>query len=754
MTTVTEDRPGRLRRRHGVRAAVAVLLTAVLALPAAAATAAPVPASSAAAPAAVASSRPDAMGAVTWVGWGWADGRPTLTADWADVARATAYDVYIATTLDGVLTLDAPTVTVTSSKATVTALDPDTRYYIRVYPVNSAGRGSGSARVSQLTPPTERAASTSWQSSKPDAAGTVRAIDGTWTASGSTLTVDWADVKRATFYQLFASTSFDGIVDMTVPTMVVTGSRATLTGLKPGTEYTVRVYPVNNVGRGSVTPRVRYTTLAEEFAGQAWQTARPAAAGTVRFTGAGWGDTGATLTAVWSAVSRATRYEVYVGTSFDSMMKRVDARKPAATVTRGKVLLTGLEPRTRYYVKIYPANNIGRGTSSTTVSQITATKLTADRPWQKERPAKVGLVHFTGKSLEDSGATLDIDWASVARATSYDVFVSTSYSGALKATTPRMTVLSSRATITKLKAGTSYYVRVAANNNVGRGSTSARVAHTTITAEAKATSAAPYSMMTWNVCSNVCGGIGTRTTLINTRIKELRPDIVALQEASRYTRAPVGYAFVSKGQNAILVRKGVFAKVGKQGKVDASGSAKFRSTYASAGHGTTWVTLKHKSGRFVVVFNTHLKVGTTRTLIKQRQYEAERLMPYVSSTLRKLGAANPRLKGAAAVILGDMNTSLSTSGDKTLATMKKAGWVDAFMQARTLTKQHHNSANPDRKTKPVVGTLWGAHIDKVMVKPGRTIITSWENAGKMKGSRYVTPLPSDHHPILVKGVFT
>ncbi len=84
--------------------------------------------------------------------------------------------------------------------------------------------------------------------------------------------------------------------------------------------------------------------------------------------------------------------------------------------------------------------------------------------------------------------------------------------------------------------------------------------------------------------------------------------------------------------------------------------------------------------------------------------------------------------------------------------LTRAGWADAFTQARTVIKQHHNSANPAKKLSPVIGVTWGAHVDKVWVKPGKTVITSWENAGKTKGGKYTT-LPSDHHPVLVKGYF-
>lgn len=755
MIPPTEKRSPRLRndlrtrtalsgRARGLRATLALLVAAALALPASAASAAD------AAPTA-ATTRPDAIGAVTFTGWGWANGAATLTVDWADVPRATSYEVFASADYDAVLTLPSPTATVTSSKVTLTGLDPNVKYWVKVSPVNDKGRGPGSSRVGQVTP-TEAIAGTTWQKTKPDGMTPVKAVGGSWTSTGSTLTLDWADVARATYYQVFVSTDYDGILEMTTPTKIVTTSRATVTGLKPGVKYTVRVMSANNEGRGGGSPRVSYTTLTERDAGQAWQTAKPAAMGTVKVIEDGWRNGAATLTLNWADVSRATRYEVFAATSYD---KVIAMTTPNAVVTGSKATIGGLDPDVRYFLKVYAVNNIGRGSGSPSVSQMTPTEKTANATWQTQKPGAVGLVTFTGASLTAKGATLSIDWANVARASSYDVFVSSSYSGAVKATKPRLSVTSSKAVITGLKKGTSYFVRIVAANNVGRGDSSARVGHKTITAEAKLDGTeAPYSVMTWNVCSVVCGNIGARTKAINSRIRELKVGVVGLQEAMKYTKAPSGYAFAVNGQNDILIRKGVFSKVGKKGNVATTGSKKFARKYAGSGHGVTWAALRHSSGKYVVVFNTHLVVGTSKSLRAQRNYEAQQLSPYVNAVMRKLSASNPKLKGAATILIGDFNTSLSAAGDSTMSSLNKAGWVDSFQQARTLIRQHHNSANPDRNSKPVIGITWGAHVDKVWVKPSRTVITSWENAGKMKGSRYVTPLPSDHHPVLVKGYFT
>lgn len=369
------------------------------------------------------------------------------------------------------------------------------------------------------------------------------------------------------------------------------------------------------------------------------------------------------------------------------------------------------------------------------------------------RPAQVGLISFVGASLESSGATLTIDWSDVEGAKKYEVFTSTSYDALPKKTTPKMTVTSSKAKITRLAKGRDYFVQVRAVGDAGVGPRSWRVGHRTITAEASVKSTSPrFSAMTWNICSNMCSGFSTRKKVINNRIAELTPSVVAFQEASKYVTAPSGYTFAYNGQNDLLVRKGEFSTIKKNSKGATSGYAKFGKKYSSPGKGIAWAALKHRSGSYVVVVNVHMIVGTSGKPVAQREYEASRVQPYITKRLKMLKASHGSLTDwskVPVVVLGDFNTQKSRTGDDTMKVLMKSGWHDGFDQARSLKRQHHNTANPDMLSKPIVGITWGAHIDKVLVKPTRAVVYRWENAGKMSGSRYVTPLGSDHHPLLV-----
>ncbi|MFS0865856.1 endonuclease/exonuclease/phosphatase family protein [Microbacterium sp. 179-B 1A2 NHS] len=368
------------------------------------------------------------------------------------------------------------------------------------------------------------------------------------------------------------------------------------------------------------------------------------------------------------------------------------------------------------------------------------------------RPGQVGLVSFVGASVSSSSATLTVDWSDVAGAKKYEVFASTSYDALPKKTSPSATVTASKATITGLSKGKDYFVQVRAVNSAGNGPRSWRVGHRSMVSEATA-AATRLRAVTWNVCSYQCSGIVSRAKVIKSRIAELKADVVGFQEASKVNVAPSGYAFAYNGQNDILYRKAAFTKVAAKSGGPTSGYARAGKKHASPGQGFAWAALKSSAGQYMVVVSAHLLVGTKGAALKQREYEASRLQPFISRQLASLQKSHGSLTdwtNAPVIVLGDTNTQKGRTGDDTLAILEKAGWHDAFEQAHSLTRQHHSTANSEMSTKPQVGITWGAHIDKVLVRPSRTIVYKWANAGEMSGSRYVTPLGSDHHPLLVE----
>lgn len=370
------------------------------------------------------------------------------------------------------------------------------------------------------------------------------------------------------------------------------------------------------------------------------------------------------------------------------------------------------------------------------------------------RPDRVGLVSFTGASLTPSGATLTVDWKGMEGVTAYEVFASTSYDSLPTKQTPTMTVTGSKATLRGLAEGRDYFVQVRAVNSAGPGLRSLRVGHGTMTAEASLPSTAPrYRALSWNICSNACPSFSTRAKVINSRIAELKPDVVALQEASRYSTAPRGYRFAYNGQNDILIRSSAFTQVTATSSRPTSGYVRPGKKYATPGKGFAWAAVRHSSGRYLLVVDVHLVVGTSGAALQQREYEASRVGPFIRRTLAQLDETHGSRTDwttAPVIVLGDFNTHKSRTGDDTMKNLEASGWHDAFDQARSLTRQHHNTANPDRTSTPVIGILWGAHVDKALVRPSRSVVYSWANAGEMSGTRYATPLGSDHHPLLVE----
>jgi len=373
-------------------------------------------------------------------------------------------------------------------------------------------------------------------------------------------------------------------------------------------------------------------------------------------------------------------------------------------------------------------------------------------------PAPVGLVSFTGASLTSSGATLTISWPAAAGAASYRVFASTSFDGVSEMTTPLVTSTSTTATLPHLLPGRDYFVQVRGVSSGGVvGGPSMRVGHGTIAGEATSTALASHKtvtglkVMTWNICSNACSDFAVRKTVINSRIGELAPGIVGIEEASKYTTAPSGYAFGYKGQNTIIYRASQFGPV-KAGTAILHGSTRFASVYATSGHGVAWTALRDRiNGKYLVVFDVHLLSGSTVAAVEQREYEAGRLGQYVTNiyaTLKVKFGSITNWVDAAPIVVGDFNTNKSHPTDATQSILRKAGWLDSFDQAHHLTRQHYNSANPTWSLLPVIGERWGDDVDKLMVKPSRTAVLSWANVGKMSGGRFVAPLGSDHHPLM------
>lgn len=178
-----------------------------------------------------------------------------------------------------------------------------------------------------------------------------------------------------------------------------------------------------------------YTQYYQQYCGSV-----PAAA----VVAANAGNSQATIS--WNAVSGASSYNLYWGTSASAITNKISAvSRPYthASLTNG----------TTYYYIVKAVNSHGEGTASSTVS---ATPL-------PDLPAAPGSVAAAAGDTETS-----VSWASVAGATSYNIYFGTS-SGVTKDTGTKITGASSPYTHTGLSNGTAYYYVVTAVNLRGEG---------------------------------------------------------------------------------------------------------------------------------------------------------------------------------------------------------------------------------------------------------------------------------------------
>ncbi len=348
------------------------------------------------------------------------------------------------------------------------------------------------------------------------------------------------------------------------------------------------------------------------------------------------------------------------------------------------------------------------------------------------KPARVGLVTFTEASLNvaKGTASLTVDWPDARGARKYQIFVSRSYSMA-KAQT--FTSSTSRKKITGLARGVDYFVQVRGVNGSAVGSKSKRSGHSTIRDQSR-TPGPTYRVMTYNVCSDKCSGWESgRSAAAAARVRSFSPDVIALQEAKKAAFTPAdlaGYTQVAYASaKHLYVRTARFA-------VAASGSVQL-----SPGRFAVWgETIDHQAdGRRVFFVSAHLTPGKSDKAARLRQAETKVLI----DAMRAVNPANHPV-----VYAGDFNSHKNRGNDYVAPVFQAAGLYDAFDLAETLTRQHHNSYS-GLGPKPAIGITWGDHVDHVWVDPTTTRVTSWTNGVHVRSGRIVTPVPSDHSPIVV-----
>lgn len=371
------------------------------------------------------------------------------------------------------------------------------------------------------------------------------------------------------------------------------------------------------------------------------------------------------------------------------------------------------------------------------------------------KPGKVGLVSFTAKSFSKSTNTagLTFSWPRASRAKKYEIFVSRSYSmsKAKKYTTSKRSK-----TLKKLAPGRDYFVQVRAVNGSKRGSKSNRVGHTTIRRMDDA-HGPNYRLMTYNVCSRVCSKWSTRQPYAHVRIKSYSPDVVAAQEADHLV-PPAGYTQAHyKSGKRLLFKTTRFTMLPGTPEpqvlesVDTGERCTPSRTWDSYGEillgrhdggcrYAVWAILSDNTRNARTMFvNVHTVSGDTTTRARERQAEVQTLTATVA-------AVNP--EGLPVIYAGDFNTHKNRSNDYVRTVFNASGYYDAYDLAAQLRRQHYNSFN-GFKTTPKISYKWGDHVDKVWIRPDQGRVIKWNNGALIKSGKMITPIPSDHSPLII-----
>ncbi len=334
--------------------------------------------------------------------------------DWADAAWAASYDVYFDTVNPPATLIGNPT----SSSWPLSTLSYSTTYYWQVVARNDLGTTAG---------PVWSFTTTAAPTQPPGVPSAPGPADGATNVSVEA-DLDWADVARATLYDVYFGTANPPATLVGSPT----SSNWALSTLSYSTTYYWKVVAKNTAGS---TPGPVWSFTTQIAPPDAPASPNPA--------------NGATNVSIdadldWADAARAASYDVY----FDTV------NPPAALIgspTSSSWPLSTLSYNTTYFWQVVAKNSAGATPGP--VWSFTTQIAPPDAP-ASPNPANGA----TNVSID-----ADLDWADAARATSYDVYFDTVNPPATLIGSPT----SSSWPLSTLSYNTTYFWQVVAKNSAG-----------------------------------------------------------------------------------------------------------------------------------------------------------------------------------------------------------------------------------------------------------------------------------------------
>jgi fibronectin type 3 domain-containing protein len=348
-----------------------------------------------------------------------------VTVSWTAVSGATSYNVYYATSA-GVTVATGTKVSVTTGTTyTLTSATSGATYYFLVTAVNSAGESTTATANATLSP----------------AAPTALVA----TAGNAQVALSWTAANGATSYNVYYGTS-SSLTTATGTKISTTTASATVASLTNNTKYYFIVTALNSAGASAASTQASATPL-------------PAIAGVPTGLTAVAADAQVALS--WTAVTGATSYNVYYGTS--SSLTTANGTKLNNTST--SKIVTGLTNGTKYYFIVTTVDLGGESAASAAVSATPVSPTGAP----------------TLSSATAGNAQVALSWTTVTGATSYNVYYGTTSGVTTVSGTKFPAGTSTTATVTGLTNTTLYYFVVTSVDAGGESAVSNQLSATPTT---------------------------------------------------------------------------------------------------------------------------------------------------------------------------------------------------------------------------------------------------------------------------------